>query len=181
MHSVYNPGLLDRTDSNLPHIYRIMTPFFNGSETTYSAVKMLSSTPILHGVLPCTPTSLWARLLGVKADEVSPPNPMPGTKISPAPIGQAGAGMSVLPVISAMPHHRIPKRNGGMGSNKDCWFFLERKHVENSPVLRLHFDEGENSSKLVTHGVIEPSTHMEPADFTTALSATAGDWVCMNH
>lgn len=89
--------------------------------------------------------------------------------------------MSVLPVISAMPNHRIPKRNGGTGSDKDCWFFLERSYIENSPVLRLHFDEGENSSKLVTHGVIEPSTQMEPADFTTALARIAADWVCMNH
>jgi hypothetical protein len=89
--------------------------------------------------------------------------------------------MSVLPVMLAMPNHRIPKRNGGTGSDKDCWFLLERSYIENSPVLQLHFDEGENGSRLLTHGVIEPSTPMAPVDFTTALAGTAADWVCMNH
>jgi hypothetical protein len=89
--------------------------------------------------------------------------------------------MSVLPVMLAMPNHRIPKRNGGTGSDKDCWFLLERSYSENSPVLQLHFDEGENGSRLVTHGVIEPSMQMAPADFITALAGTAADWVCMNH
>jgi len=89
--------------------------------------------------------------------------------------------MSVLPLldVALLPNSRIPKRNGGTGSNVDCWFFLERRNIESANDLRIHFDTGDAALRI-THGVIEPAGPMKPWIFANALVATASDWVCLN-
>jgi hypothetical protein len=90
--------------------------------------------------------------------------------------------MSVIPVLDKVlfPNHRIPKRNGGLGSNVDCWFCLSRTVVESSQHMRLHFDFGD-SRHSIAHGAIEPSGPMKPTVFLADLRATATEWVCLNH
>jgi hypothetical protein len=186
MRTVINPGLSDRVDAIPARVYRIMTPSVNGLSSDFLTVSKMALGPVIPTVTPLLPLTQWAsapRFLGVRAQEVRPQNPQPGVQIEPGPFGQDGAGMSVIPVIdfSLLPNQRIPKRNGGTGSNVDCWFFLPRNIIENSTTMRLHFDIGDSSQpSRIAHGVIEPSGRMMPSVFISALQATAPNWICLN-
>jgi len=162
-----------------------MTPSINNQPTDFSTVARSVAGRVIPNVTPLLPPSTWAqnsRFLGVTSREVIPPAPPTGSEIRPGNVGQDGGGMSVLPIIDValLPNSRIPKRNGGTGSNVDCWFFLERRVVEGANELRIHFDAGD-TAYLISHGVIEPATPMKPWIFANALLATASDWVCLNH
>jgi hypothetical protein len=90
--------------------------------------------------------------------------------------------MSVIPVIDVtlFPNHRVPRRNGGSAGDVDCWFFIHRNFIVSSNDMRLHFDEGDNSQRII-HGVIEPGSQMNPSIFTSALHGTAHHWTCLDH
>ena len=120
-------------------------------------------------------------MLGVRQHEVKLSNPPAATDIRPAVPGEAGGGMSVLPVllITLLANHRIPKRNGGTGSNVDCWFSIPRDVIVSAVDLRLYFDLGDAANRIA-HGVIEPGLQMSPADFSRSLSGTAARWICIN-
>ena len=184
MQTVFAPGLVDRSDANPPMIYRIMTPCSSGKITSYSEVSKGINILTISGVTPAVPQGLWApnsRMLGVRQHEVIPSNPPAATDIRPAVPGEAGGGMSVLPVllITLLPNHRIPKRNGGTGSNVDCWFSIPRDVIVSAVDLRLYFDLGDAANRIA-HGVIEPGLQMSPADFSRSLSGTAARWICIN-
>lgn len=185
MQTVINPGLVDRADSNPTRVYRLMMPSLNGQATDFSTVCNYAAGQIIPNVSPLPPPTMWAqnsRFLGVTSREVLPPDPLPGSEIRPGNLGQGGGGMSVLPVIDValLPNSRIPKRNGGTGSNVDCWFFLERRVVEVATDLRLHFDIGDAALRI-SHGAIEPAKPMKPWIFRNSLLTTSPDWVCLNH
>ena len=183
VHTVTNPGLVDRADSNPERVYRIMTPSIHGQRTEYKAVSGSSVGGVIPNVTPLVPNG-WApnsRVLGVTPSEVNPQNPVPNMNIIPGLPGQDGAGMSVIPVmdLALFPNHRVPKRNNGTGSNADCWFFLNRVVVEASNDMRLHFDMG-NAAQKIEHGVIEPAAAMSAQAFISALGTTANQWVCLD-
>ena len=186
MQTVFAPGLVDRYDAIPPVVYRIMTPCSSGKITSYSAVSKGISALTISGVTPAVPQGIWApnsRMLGVRRHEVIPPNPPAGANIRPAVPGQPGGGVSILPVrlTTLLPNHRIPKRNGGTGSNVDCWFSLPRDVIVVSVDLRLYFDlDLGDAANKIAHGVIEPGLQMSPADFSRSLSATAASWICIN-
>lgn len=184
MQTVFGSGLVDRYDTIPPVVYRIMTPYSSGKITDYAVVSKGITSLTISGVTPAVPQGIWApnsRMLGVRQHEVIPPNPPHGTDIRPAIPGQPGGGMSILPVLltTLLPNHKIPKRNGGTGSNVDCWFSLPRDVTVMSANLRLYFDLGDVTNKIA-HGVIEPGLQMSPADFSRSLSATASSWTCIN-
>ncbi len=187
MQTVLAPTLIDRSDCNPPAVYRIMTPCFSGKITNYSAVSSGINSWSIPGVTPAVPTGIWAqnsRMLGVRNSEVLPPNPpISGSNsiIYPATVPLAGGGMSVLPVLvtTLLPNHRVPRRNGGTGTNVDCWFSLERNVIIGSANLRIYFDLGDNNN-YITHGVIEPAMPMPPVNYVNFLSATASSWICIN-
>ena len=184
MQTVFAPGLVDRSDANPPMIFRIMTPCSSGKITSYSEVSNGINTLTISGVIPAVPAGIWAansRKLGVRQHEVKLSNPPAATDIRPAVPGEAGGGMSVLPVllITLLANHRIPKRNGGTGSNVDCWFSIPRDVIVSAVDLRLYFDLGDAGNRIA-HGVIEPGLHMSPADFSRSLSGTAARWICIN-
>jgi len=161
-----------------------MTPFFLGQPTNYETVSRACVGRTIIGVKPVI-SPKWApnsRVLGVTSKEVLPPDPQSGQHIRPGMIGQDSGGMSVMPILDSalLPPGRIPKRNGGRGSNVDCWFALNRDVVESASLLRLHFDIG-NTSGLIEHGVIEPGKAMLPEVFIDALHATQSNWHCINH
>lgn len=184
MQTVFAPGLVDRYDAVPPLVYRIMTPYLSGRIASYSAVSKGISASTISAVTPAAPPGIWApnsRMLGARQHEVIPPNPPAGTDIRPAVPGQPGGGVSILPVLlpTLFPNHRIPKRNGGSGSNVDCWFSLRRDVIVTSVNLRLYLDLGDSANRIA-HGVIEPGLQMSPADFSRSLSATAANWICIN-
>lgn len=189
MQTVLAPGLRDQSDHNPPVVYRIMTPYYRGNISSYSEVVRdipSAASLTIPDVTPAMPEGIWAdnsRKLGVRRHEVLPPQEHPvDINIGPAEVGSSGGGMSVVPVgvRGFFPNHRMPKRNGGTGSNDDCWFKLSRDVIVNSSNLRLYFDSGE-ANGLVRHGVIEPGVEMPPVDFSQSLKDTSSSWICMNY
>jgi hypothetical protein len=186
--TIINPGLTDRADANPGRIYRLMRPYLarQGQPTDFATVSKNCLGQTISGVFPET-SPTWApnpRYLGATSKEVIPMDPSPSQPIQPGAVGQAGAGMSVIPVmdVALLPPGRIPKRNRGRGSNVDCWFALNRYHIEALTLLRLHFDIGDGSSpSLIAHGVIEPAAPMLPDVYIRALHGTQSRWICLNH
>jgi hypothetical protein len=196
MQTVLAPGLRDQSDHNPPVVYRIMMPYYRGNISSYSEVVRdipSAASLTIPDVTPAMPEGIWAdnsRKLGVRRHEVLPPQEHFDTNIGPAleraligfMLDLRGGGMSVVPVLVRrfFPNHRVPRRNGGTGSNDDCWFKLSRDVIVSSSNLRIYFDSGE-ANGLVRHGVIEPGVEMPPVDFSQSLKDTSSSWICMNY
>lgn len=116
-----------------------------------------------------------ARALGVRL----PPSPHADIKVNDdGTVGPGGGGMSVVPDISLLPAHRVPKQYVARvatadGKDEDsCWRMGDGPFVLSDLSSRLMLRPDRPG-----HGLVEPKYAMLLSDFQAALAATRDAWV----